>query len=288
MKLSDLHPVPDDREGDIIVHTALIRPAEVSPFSAYLALRAQFGPPNSDKFDDMKTQWCYYLKWQDAHFEIYDWKLEALSIAVYLEDNDEERATKLGDEIANLIHKSSLRQTAVIAKAAKSATGYVFQNPYLLYYETGEELLARASQGNLGDATFCSRAAFFMFMSAFEGLLNLIYEMYLRREFARRADSRTTRTRTDRREGSIGTAILRLLLQGPDRPRIAAIQAFSFVDQHSKRLHPCQPDKTNEAADCNREWVALHCRTGTARRKRPSKERWRPRARGHRGCQDCD
>jgi hypothetical protein len=63
---------------------------------------------------------------------------------------------------------------------ATAATAYVFQNPYLLYYESGRELLTRATEGNIGDAICCSRAAFFMFISAFEGLLNLIYELYLK------------------------------------------------------------------------------------------------------------
>ena len=142
---------------------------------------SHFGAPNGG-FDETKSQWCYHLRAPGAIIDVYDWKLESWSIEVYEQSNDEGKAQRIGTQFAHLLAKESNKHSAVIAKAAREATGYIFQNPYLLYYETGDELLARAVEGSIGDRIFCCRAAFFMFISAFEGLLNLIYEMYLKPE----------------------------------------------------------------------------------------------------------
>lgn len=180
MKFSDLAAVPDEDTSDVRVRTAVVKPS-VNPLEAYLTLRQQYGPPNSENFDDLKSQWCYHLKVRDAFIEVYDWKLETWSIAVYEKNNDEVAANAIAREFEQLIVQSCSKHSGAIKKAASQASGYVFQNPYLLYYETGEQLLARAVDGKVSDDVNSCLAAFFMFMSAFEGFLNLLYEMYLKR-----------------------------------------------------------------------------------------------------------
>jgi hypothetical protein len=72
--------------------------------------------------------------------------------------------------------------------------GHVIENPFALHYQTAEELIAIAEKlrTERGDApgsapmvdsqyTLC-RAAFFQLVAAIEGLLNLVYEIYLKVE----------------------------------------------------------------------------------------------------------
>ena len=91
MKLSDISLATENIGLPVMANQALLMPEDISPLSAYHTLKELFGEPNSKSFDEDKSQWAYYLRVPGAHLDIYDWKLDSWSIAVY-EDSAFENA----------------------------------------------------------------------------------------------------------------------------------------------------------------------------------------------------
>ena len=161
-----------------------------------MGLKSLFGEPNREQIDESKQQWVFFLRTDGARIEINDWKLESWSIHVYEKDQDEARARRLIVELERQIANASTKRRALIPDHLKKPAGHVIENPFALHYQTAEELMAiaeklRSERGapasapmldNLsGHYTLC-RAAFFQFVAAIEGLLNLLYEIYLKAE----------------------------------------------------------------------------------------------------------
>lgn len=212
MKLSDVSVCKDDNTSPIRINQAVLKPWDIPPLSAYYALRDLFGPPNYDDFDDTKSQWAYYLQVPGARLEIYDWKLESWSIAVhtdtseaiskeltYLHDtgasgadygrrmmelhshDNDAQAENIGKAFLELLRKHAMKFSGKIDEAAKGAKRFVLQNPFALYYSSANSLLDKARKNDNKSADYC-RAVFFLFVAAFEGLLNLVYELYAKSE----------------------------------------------------------------------------------------------------------
>jgi len=210
MKLSDISLATDTSALPIMSNQALLKPEDISPLSAYYTLKDLFGKPNYAAFDDTKTQWAYYLRIPGAYIEVYDWKLESWSIAVYedaalqyatqvyssldkhalnqsihhvvlegLEKGDKKKAEKLGHAFLALLRQHIPKSAHKVKQAETKATGFFLQNPFNLYYQSAVNLLQQA-QTPTTDASDYHRPAFFLFIAAFEGLLNLIYELYLK------------------------------------------------------------------------------------------------------------
>ena len=202
MKPSDI-TLAEDPELSIRVRHALLKPDDISPLSAYLILKELFGEPNGS-FDETKSQWAYYLRVPGAYLDIYDYKLETWSIGVYeissvdtfalnndnaqklqnqftelMSNIDEEKAEKIGNEFLNLLRKHLPKSAAKIKKAESEANRFVLQNPFTLYYQSAVSLLEEVPDTVI-DASDYYRSAFFLFIASFEGLLNLIYELYLK------------------------------------------------------------------------------------------------------------
>jgi hypothetical protein len=174
----------------------LLNPSEISTYVAYLALKTLFGLPNNLDVDTDKTQWEYRLRVSDTLIEVYDWKTNSWSIAVYTPDCSEKSGRQLAEQLYGIIEKEAQRHRSKEKAAILAPQGYVIQNPFSVYHEVADALLDQADKtapptnpssrgeieaviaGYFANRDFC-KAAFLMYLAAFEGLLNLIYELYL-------------------------------------------------------------------------------------------------------------
>jgi hypothetical protein len=185
---------PEEFRFDSAARTSFVRPSSLSPLEAYLGLKSLFGEPNREHIDETAQQWIFFIKTNGARIEVNDWKLESWSIHVYEKDQDEARASRLIVELEKQIANASAKRRAIIPDLLKKPAGHVIENPFALHYQTAEELIAIAEKlrSERGDApgsapmvdsqyTLC-RAAFFQLVAAIEGLLNLVYEIYLKVE----------------------------------------------------------------------------------------------------------
>lgn len=176
--------------------TYLLQPRDLSPYLAYHALKQLFGPPNTPVDDPDKTQWEYHLCVSDTLMDIYDWKMGSWSIAVYRPDGSEKRARDLACKVKAMIEKAAQRYKARQKEALRSPNGYVVQNPFSVYYGAAEAVLKHTTrnpqtnrplhEGGLAEVMesfwlgkdLC-KGAFLLYIAAFEGFVNLIYELYL-------------------------------------------------------------------------------------------------------------
>lgn len=176
-------------DHSLVSPTHLEKPEDLSSLEAYVVLKDLYGDPCRECLDPTKQQWCFFLKTENAVVEVYDYCQSSWSISVYEKSKDEDRskriATALFTDIKNRVSK---RQNA-ISGIKKTHVGCFVENPFSLYYETAKSLLALAQELHDADpllsrdkvSALC-RSAFFQFMSSVEGLLNLIYELYLKPE----------------------------------------------------------------------------------------------------------
>ncbi|MFA0718307.1 hypothetical protein AB4622_20120 [Vibrio splendidus] len=177
----------------IVVRDALIKSESVTPFEVYLCLKEAFGLPNSEMFDEDKSQWMYALQTTDAYFEVYDWKQFSWSIAVYVKDKDYD-AYEVGSKFLKLVEHKAKSKKAQIKDRAKKPDGLVIENPYMIYRDTGDSVLNLARElsqktGFDGDSInfnhyrqsedLC-RSSFLMYLSSVEAFMNLVYELYLK------------------------------------------------------------------------------------------------------------
>ena len=145
-----------------------------------------------------------------VYVEIYDWTLYSWSIAIYgdastsdereffaafgrdlsdsevakkytelIDKRDEEKGERIGNEFLQLLKKHVPKTVGRMKKVSAEATDFVLQNPFALYYFSAISVLETADDSPTNAADYY-RSAFFLFIAAFEGLLNLIYELYAR------------------------------------------------------------------------------------------------------------
>ena len=177
--------------------THLEKPGDPSPLEVYIALKSLYGEPNREFIDEGKQQWTFLLRTEGAVLEVYDWKIGSWSIAVFKEQGNQSNALAIANELVAQIKRTVARCGREIRGVTQRPIGQVIENPFTLYYETGNELLELAeelSSGRAADVTITEvlenwrkrstlcRAAFFQYIAAVEGLLNLIYDLYLKRE----------------------------------------------------------------------------------------------------------
>jgi len=215
MKLSNFTLAQNHEGAGNLDRSFLLKPEDVLPYEAYLVLKEIFGEPINDESEEYKIQWQFCLRNNEAYVEIYDWKLDSWSIAVYTEDKREETGQKVADSLFQLIKQRALHLKGKINKAANNATGHLIQNPYTLYYESANTLLDMARNcTDISDREeieqvlkrlkdwssqydLC-RSAFLLYIASFEGLLNLIYELYLKKNLRdERIVERLTREQID-------------------------------------------------------------------------------------------
>jgi hypothetical protein len=177
--------------------TLLEKPADISALEAYLVLKKEFGEPERNYLDEQKQQWVFLLKTENALVEVYDWKQDSWSITVYELSDDKARAEKIVRALLQQIRNARAKVKSELNEILKQNFGQVIENPFYLYYNTATELLALAKKLSISNAhdepavaqiatydteeTLC-RAAYFQLVASVDGLLNLIYDLYLRYE----------------------------------------------------------------------------------------------------------
>lgn len=177
-------------------HDAVLMPKKLPPYHAYRTLKDSFGDPNSEMYDEMKSQWQFSLQSSEAFFEVYDWKIMSWSIALYLKDGIDRSAEDVGEDFLNLLENQANKYTSDVKNRLKNPDGLVIENPFMTYRETADSIyelildLKDPKTGNDGNLDFSGwmkhydlcRSAFIMYLSSVEGFINLIYELYLRKE----------------------------------------------------------------------------------------------------------
>lgn len=191
MKKSDIQIVNYKQFSVFDSRALLLKPTDLSPYVAFSILREWFGPPVPE-VDEPKVQWHYYLFTPHLAIDVYDWKLYSLSIAVFERLPDYAQVEPEAKEFLELLRKQVTKHLGKIKSAASRARGFVYRNPFALYFNNAENILKRASQWRdeemmktswelyrLAESGDLHRAAFFLYVASLEGLLNLIYEIYL-------------------------------------------------------------------------------------------------------------
>lgn len=201
MKWSQLEIADEDftdqySDDGAIRRDYVLKPASISPYQAYKSLKEEFGAPNSQMFDEMKSQWQYSLQSPEAYFEIYDWKVFSWSIAVYLKEGITISPEAVAESLLKVLENQAQKHNSEINKKLKEPDGVVIENPFMTYRETADSLyellkeLQNPKKNSEGILEFggwmihydLCRSAFIMYFSSVEGFVNLIYELYLRKE----------------------------------------------------------------------------------------------------------
>jgi len=193
-------PLKDD--NTLMERDYLLKP-DVNPYIVYSVLKENFGESNCYDIDDDKQQWSWAFKYKDFFVQIYDWKLLSTSIAVYSSTGNKIESEKLAEKIDALLVKDGLQKKSKVRAVVKNSKHKVIQNPFVTYYSTAENLLEVAQfvenvvTSNLANINIeksngsfdlwdkqndLYRSAFLMFLSSFEGFLNIMYELYIKAE----------------------------------------------------------------------------------------------------------
>jgi hypothetical protein len=188
--------IPSAEGGKMMERGYLFKP-ETPPYLVYLILKEHFGVPNSFDYDEDKTQWLYLFTYNNFYVEIYDWKIMETSIAIFHPNVEVQKCEALASQIDQLISKLAVAKQGKLKEKRKSSKKRLLENPFFTYYDTAIshwELIEkfnelRKSQPRLyldlglsqRENDLC-RSAFIMFMSAFEGFINILYEIYLKPE----------------------------------------------------------------------------------------------------------
>lgn len=173
----------------------VLKPDKVSVYHVYRVLKDSFGNPNGKMFDEEKTQWMYSLQNEQAYLEVYDWKVATWSIGIYLKPSATMKAEEIGKKFESLVENSAGKINGIIKEKLKSPDGMVIESPFYSYRETADSLLTLALslkdsikhvdqneyENWLRHYDLC-KAAFIMYLASVEGFINLLYELYLRKE----------------------------------------------------------------------------------------------------------
>jgi hypothetical protein len=160
-----------------------------APFVVYSALKQQFGAPNGEA--GKHGQWCYEFELADAMVRIQDWKLYGWTLEIYPDDKQKATAQNIQEAVLALFTSEARRRDQDIKSMARTSTLSMQQNPFRIYFDSASNLLDLAEQNASSQQrdTLC-RSAFFLFLSSFEGLLNLMYDLYLKPSIRANRDGR--------------------------------------------------------------------------------------------------
>jgi hypothetical protein len=202
-KLKDLNRINDVRiDFNKLTRDILIKP-DINNYLAYVTLKELFAQPLVVK--DNKSQWCWNFKFNDFIIEIYDWNIDTISIAIYRIETDIKASKILANQIIQQFEKEINKRKHLLKSAIKKSTYRVIENPFYTYYSTGSGLLELAKDARNGEYDLddnimqefklafkhlkkhspqnnICKATFLMFLSSIEGLINILYELYLKKE----------------------------------------------------------------------------------------------------------
>jgi len=177
MKASDLKLSPYP-QIDVFEHHGLLRSLALRPIDVYCVLKRLYGPPNENA-DDYKSQFGYCFRATDCYVCVYDWKLTRCSIAARHDHGNRSEAQHVVEEVGALILDNWQKAQGDVRKATSVKGTTIYESPFSTYYRAAVQLTDTADE-ELDISNSARIGAFFLFLSAFEGLVNLIYEIYLR------------------------------------------------------------------------------------------------------------
>jgi hypothetical protein len=153
---------------------------DIPPYLVYTFLKELCGVPNGKPGSD-RAQWCYELRVPGAYLRVRDWSQFAWIVDVYSDDGDQTKAEATGHEFIKLLDQQSGHLQRKAREVARGAQHAIIQNPFKLYSTSAEGLLELAENApNQMEKEDLCRASFFLFLSSFEGLLNIVYDLYLK------------------------------------------------------------------------------------------------------------
>ncbi len=163
-------------------------------YPIFLAVKARYGEPDVVEPDN----WIGYTLSTDNSILFVEFfvteespsgKVVIDHFSISGEGKNELLVQSEADEFVKLILEESRKHQGQITKIVKNAPTKFIENPYYLYWGSAKNLLHLAKMfsdaSGLDDKEKAERVrflcigAFFMFMAAFEGFLNLLYEHYL-------------------------------------------------------------------------------------------------------------
>ena len=203
-------------------------------------------------YDESKIQWEYSLESSDAYFNVHDWKLTTLSIEVYLKKDSKQDAEKVANEFLNQLIANSKKIKIKFANLVRSANEVVIQNPYIIYKESADSTmqlietlinpetyrLKKLEISNVSKQFDLCRSAFILYLSSVEGFVNLIYELYLRKDLKeQRIIDRLNREQIDLklRLAPVYCECFSSLVLDPNNSEIRKF--FSLVDLRNDFVH---------------------------------------------------
>ncbi len=149
-------------------------------YIVYAMLRDLYGPP-LQMTDSNRTQWCFDLETSNAQIRIRDWNKSSWVIDIYHDKHDHDAAEMLGQGVVKLLTHRGNKYMAKVKQITAKPRYTTIQNPFRIYFASAENLLSLAQNApNVGEREDLCRSAFFLFLSSFEGLLNVIYDLYLK------------------------------------------------------------------------------------------------------------
>jgi hypothetical protein len=148
--------------------------------AVYAMLKEFFGPPNSDA-NSKPSQWGYELKIPEAHARVRDLNRFSWVLDVYPELGLLENGKHIASQFVKFIETNSKSFEKSAKLSAKMSDFRLIQNPCKIYLDSADGLLSLAeSAPDQKEREDLSRAAFFLYLSSFEGLLNVVYDLYLK------------------------------------------------------------------------------------------------------------
>ena len=179
MKTNDLRPTNID-PATLRMRPITLHRTDPTPYIVYITLRQLYGPPTAtDKAE--RTQWYFDLETAGAQVRIRDWNKTSWLIDVYHEQPDRTSAEALGQDVVKLLTHQSGQYSAQVKQLTIKPRYTTIQNAFRIYFASAENLLSLAQNAhNVGEREDLCRSAFFLFLSSFEGLLNIIYDLYLK------------------------------------------------------------------------------------------------------------
>jgi hypothetical protein len=166
----------------------------VSPYVAYSFLKSHFGVPQYKvktlaEYD--KVQWEYFIKGKNSYLRVYDWKLFDWSIGIArppissspispsIPASPQEEKTALSD--AKLLFSYIKRYARTAAHVPVGTHRYqLVENVFQTNYSRGQQLLElMATTTDYYSLSAMAWAAAVSYIFSVEGLLNLVYDIYL-------------------------------------------------------------------------------------------------------------
>lgn len=224
--MTKIIPIKDGEEkSNFTYEIASFTITDILSSVVYLFMRDQLDQ-SAEKGDD--SQWFFEFKFGDCFVYLYD-KDEYTVHAIFEQNEkpeDSEYPKRLQSAFIELLRKNAPRYQAKLKEATNHPNGYLITNPYATYFLDGEKLLEEAEEIEEFRMDFLNpssdrqpqitveyikelrhkeelqsvlcHSAFFLFVASFEGLLNLIYELYLKQHLREeRISGRLTREQVD-------------------------------------------------------------------------------------------